>query len=224
MSLNNLLKSSLIAMMFIGSIANAFGPDRGGSEDLGRIDEIGRGDWGRGGGDGHGGGWGRGGGRGGGGWPGGPRDPYPPAPGPRHPMPPPGYGPYPPAPRPPMPPPPMPPRDPRDEWGRTEAVTIPIERYVQNEDLFLNGMMNLGYYQGYEVVSVSVDVRNSYGSAIHFFVNGYNQGTSFNVGYQQFYPRFGRNIIGQDVRDLRLRVEGQSYIGYVRVELIRRFR
>lgn len=209
-------------MVFIGSVANAFGPGPG----------FGPGRGGPGFGPGHGGGhggpgFGPGHGGGNGGWPGGPRDPYPPAPGPRPPMPPggPGYDPYPPAPRPPMPPPPpMPPRDPRDEYGRTEVVTIPFERYIQNSDLFLNNMMNMGYYQGYEVLSVGVDVRNAYGSALHFLVNNYDQGGSFGPGYQQFYPRFGRNILGQDIFDLRLRVDGQSYIGFIRVELIRRFR
>lgn len=40
-------------------------------------------------------------------------------------------------------------------------------------------------------------------------MNNYDQGGSFGPGYQQFYPRFGRNILGQDIFDLRLRVDGQ---------------
>lgn len=196
MTLKNALSLAIASLTLVAAFSAEAqmgygrGPDRGGP---------GRGpDWGRDRGPGRGPDWGHGPGR-----PGpGPGRPYPPPAPPSYPQPP-----------PPPPPPSYPPR--------VEQKMAYIGQRISNYAYRLRDLMAIdGRYNGYEVEQVMVDVRGvAPGTQIHLVINGSIQDISYNaIGQIVLRPRQGC-ILGRDIMNLDLGIQGTADIDRIYVNL-----
>lgn len=148
--------------------------------------------------------------------PGTPRPEYPrpipiPYPGPNYP------GPiYPIYPIPPMPP-----------VSYTEYKTAHINRWVDNETLYVGQLLNFNYnyrYNGYRLKSVRVDISGDSSASLNLVVNGQVVDSRYSHGQDIYlYPAYYSDDLNSEVRSIAIHVNGFAYIYNIVFELERRY-